>query len=97
MFELLTGVAAISGVAEVVEGSAALLLAANGTRALTSMLGGSPILRAWGPGASHWLHQADPGLNVQIICMLQANAREFAKFAGQAAPGALSTPEDAVG
>ena len=33
---------AISGVAEVVEGSAALLLAANGTMALTSMLGGSP-------------------------------------------------------
>jgi hypothetical protein len=89
--------AAISGVAEVVEGSAALLLAANGTRALTSMLGGSPMLRAWSPRASHWLHQADPGHNVQIICMLQVSAREFARFAGQAAPGALPTPEDAVG
>jgi len=29
--------------------------------------------------------------------MLQVSAREFARFAGQAAPGALPTPEDAVG
>ena len=50
MFELLTGVAAISGVAEVVEGSAALLLAANGTRATGLEPQGIPLVASGGSG-----------------------------------------------